>query len=205
MEFAAIGQGAIDAQALSQSRVASLLALSPSKRSCAYGQPISFVFTVANCRLQRVGKSVRCLFKSEFCRCLCGQQCSFCCLGYALDDIHRFHPTQFSGSGSQGMYLVSAFDRNWQNISVWSSANCLPIELVPEAAAESPCVLVEILNSSDISENLVFRVSALGIGSVAQTHVVVQAWVYQYRPAGEAGEADEVTEWITELRGLKVL
>ena len=63
-------------------------------------------------------------------------------------------------------------------------------------------MLVEILNSSDISENLVFRVSALGIGSVAQTHVVVQAWVYQYRLAGEAGE---VTEWITELRGLKVL
>ncbi len=127
---------------------------------------------------------------------------AFAALDNALDDIHRFHPTQFSGSGSQGMYLVSAFDRNWQNISVWSSANCLPIELVPEAAAESPCVLVEILNSSDISENLVFRVSALGIGSVAQTHVVVQAWVYQYRPAGEAGE---VTEWITELRGLKVL
>ena len=133
---------------------------------------------------------------------------AFAALDKVLDHIHRFHPAQFSGSGSQGLYLVSAFDRNWQNISVWSSANCLPIELVPEAAAGAPCVLVEILNSSDISENLVFRVSALGIGSVAQTHVVVQAWVYQYRPSGEAGGADEVgevTEWITELRGLKEL
>ena len=130
---------------------------------------------------------------------------AFAALDNALDDIHRFHPTQFRGSGSQGMYLVSAFDRNWQSISAWSSANCLPFELAPEAAAESPCVLVELLNSSELSENLVYRVSALGIGSVAQTHVVIQAWVYQYRSSGEAGEAGGDTEWITELRGLKVL
>ena len=130
---------------------------------------------------------------------------AFAALDHALDDIHGFHPALFSSSGSQGMYLVSAFDRNWKSISAWSSANCLPFELTPEAAAESPCVLVEILNSSEPLENLVYRVSALGIGSVAQTHVVIQAWVYQYRPSGEAGEAGGVTEWITELRGLKVL
>lgn len=124
---------------------------------------------------------------------------AFAALDNALADISRFRPNHFSGQGTGGKYLVHSFDRNLQALSAWQSVNCLPINLTPEAAVESPCVMVETLDSSDFSAEAVYRVSAIGIGSAPQTHVVLQGWVYQYRQSN-----DEAT-LVTELRGFKVL
>ena len=124
---------------------------------------------------------------------------AYAAMDHALDNIADFRANQFSGSGGGGKYLVPSFARRWQDFSAWQSVNCLSVDLLPAMAAASPCVLVEALDGTEISTPVVYRVSAQGIGSVPQTHVVIQAWVYQYFQTGTE------TVLITELRGLKEL